>query len=71
MESPCPWRPGGRRSPCWTQVGNGQLRSHDRLQARRARGIVKAGGAVDAVAIEERKRRVPEIGGAIHERFGQ
>ena len=32
---------------------------------------MKAWRAVDAVAIEERQRRVAELGGAIHDRFGQ
>src|SRR5262249_39379879 len=34
-------------------------------------GLVEARRAVDAVAIEEREGGIPEIGGAIDERFGQ
>ena len=35
------------------------------------RGLVKARRAVDAVAIEQRERRIAELGGALDERFGQ
>ena len=48
-----------------------QLRADDRPDAGRERGLVKARRAVDAVAIEQRERRIAELGGAIDERFGQ
>ena len=48
-----------------------ELRPDNRFQAGRARSFMEAWRAVDTVAIEERERRVAEVGGAIHERFRQ
>ena len=48
-----------------------QLRADDRLDAGALRGEVKARRAVDAVAIEQRERRIAERRGAVDERFGQ
>src|SRR4029079_7618496 len=43
----------------------------DRLDAGGPRRLVKAGRAVDAVAIEEGQGRIAEIAAAIDEGFGQ
>ena len=60
---------GDRRPPAPT--GNRQLGADDRLDARAFRGQVKPRRAVDAVAIEQRERRIPERRRALDERFGQ
>jgi hypothetical protein len=48
-----------------------QLRADDRLHSGAAGGKMKARNAVHAIAIEQRERRIPELGGALDERFGQ
>ena len=48
-----------------------QLSADDRLDAGALRGEVKTRRAVDAVAIEQRERRIAERRGAVDQRFGQ
>ena len=48
-----------------------QLGSDDRFDAGFLRRDVEARRAVNAVAIEERERRIPERRGALNQRFGQ
>jgi hypothetical protein len=50
---------------------NCQFGADDRFQAGRPRGFMEAWSAIHAVAIEQCKRRISEIGGSIDERFGQ
>ena len=48
-----------------------QLGADDRLESRALRGEMESRRAVDAVAIEQRERRIAERGGAVDQRFGQ
>ena len=50
---------------------DGQLGADDGFQPGAPGGKVKARDAVDAVAIEQRQRRIAELGGALHQRFRQ
>ena len=52
-------------------VGHRQLRAHNRPHAHRLRCPVKARGAVDAIPVEQRQRRIAEGGGPIHQRLGK
>jgi hypothetical protein len=49
----------------------GQFGADDRLDPRGERGLVEPRGAVHAVAIQQRERRVAERRRALDERFGQ
>jgi hypothetical protein len=51
--------------------GDRQLCPDDRLDARDTGGLMKPGRAVEAIAIEERERGIPEFGCAIDERLGR
>jgi hypothetical protein len=48
-----------------------ELGADDRFEAGGAGRLVKAGGAVDAVAIEQRHRRIAKQRRAVDERLGQ
>ncbi len=50
---------------------DGQLSADNRPEAGSCGGFVESRRAVDAVAIQEGNRGVPEIGGSIDERLGQ
>ena len=52
-------------------VADGELGADDRADAGGKRGAMEARRAVDAVAIEQRNRRVAVAGGLIDERFRQ
>ena len=64
-------REGGWFERTRQSAGHRQLRADDRLDAGALRGEVKARRAVDAVAIEQRERRIAERRGAVDQRFGQ
>ena len=51
--------------------GIAQLRTHERRDPEPYRRPVEAGRAIEAVAIQERQRRLPEAGRPLGERFGQ
>ena len=63
-----------RRDRCRSRrraAGDRQLGADDRLEAGALGGEVKARRAVDAVAIEQRQRRIAERRRALDQRFGQ